>query len=96
METLRKGKGRGMVSGQDRSSSGGYPVFEAVTELPGVIQSRVDADEVTGRHADATISVIFQASLLAHTNKLIYLLCLNHEIKCEVIIPLQINTNSLG
>lgn len=46
-----------MVSGQDRSSSGGYPVFEAVTELPGVIQSRVDADEVTGRHDDKNVGI---------------------------------------
>ncbi len=70
--------------------------FTAKLKNKKLTKNRVDADEVTGRHADATISVIFQASLLAHTNKLIYLLCLNHEIKCEVIIPLQINTNSLG
>lgn len=54
METLTKGKGGGMVSGQDRSSSGAYPVAWAVAELPGVVQSRVNADEVTGRHDDAT------------------------------------------
>lgn len=44
-----------MVSGQARSCTGAYPVFEAVAELPGVVQSRVDADEMTGRHADAIV-----------------------------------------
>ena len=44
-----------MVSGQARSCTGAYPVFEAVAELPGVVQSRVGADEVAGRHADATV-----------------------------------------
>ena len=65
MEAITKSKGRGIVSGQDRSSSGGYPVFEAVTELPGVVQSRVDADEVAGRHADATVGKtdLFASSL---------------------------------
>ncbi|EKP0308252.1 hypothetical protein JGK42_002093 [Aeromonas veronii] len=28
--------------------------------LPGVVQSRVDADEVTGRHADATVYKLHQ------------------------------------
>ena len=56
MEALTKGKGRGMVSGQDRSNSGAYPVFGGCElSLPRVVQSRVDADEVTGRHADATV-----------------------------------------
>lgn len=46
-----------MVSGQDRSSSGAYPVFWAVAEVCQVVQSRVDADEVTGRHDDATVGI---------------------------------------
>ncbi len=45
-----------MVGGEDRSSSGPYPVFGGCElSLPRVVQSRVDADEVTGRHADATV-----------------------------------------
>lgn len=54
-----------MVSGQARSCTGAYPVFEAVAELPGVVQSRVDADEVTGRHADAIVGKtdLFASSL---------------------------------
>ncbi len=59
METPTKSKGRGMVSGQDRSSSGAYPVFWAVAEVCQVVQSRVDADEVTGRHDDATVGNIY-------------------------------------
>lgn len=44
-----------MVSGQDRSKSGRYPVLGVVAEFAKVVQSRVDADEVAGRHADATV-----------------------------------------
>lgn len=55
MEAITKSKGREIVSGQDWRSSGAYPVFGLWLSLLGVVQSRVDADEVTGRHADATV-----------------------------------------
>ena len=47
-----------MVLGADRSKSGGYPVaWGWRLSLPGVVQSRVDADEVAGRHANATVGI---------------------------------------
>lgn len=45
-----------MVLGADRSKSGAYPVFGGCElSCQKVRKNRVDADEMTGRHTDATV-----------------------------------------